>query len=522
MAEDTQKLRAFSGEAKRRRFGPYETLFRIAGGGMAEVYAARISGEGGFQKVVALKRMLPTLAEDERFVTMFLDEGRLAANISSPNVVSTLDLGRASDDSLYLVMELVVGVPLSRLLREVLGSGHYLPHSVAVEILAQAAQGLHDAHEATTPIGDPMKLIHRDVSPQNILIDRHGQTRITDFGVARALQRHSHTQSGEVKGKMSYFAPEQAGAKELDRRVDVFALGIVAWETFAGRRLFKAENPLQILQKILKEPVPTLLEVRPKIPVAISKCVERALQKDPEDRYNTCAEFAHALRNSFDDVASVIEVGEYIRARGGKSLDYLENSLKTALSQEGAPDEVQTLVEDTGEHSEVSIPIAVKTENRFVVPALMVALFTAVALIGGLGFKMYSSQNSQTAVELPEKKEPTEPEETPKPAEAAASPKPEDPKEPAALPQPTPMVPETVATAEEPTAASMKRGRRRRPFKKATPPVETMAVVMMEAETMKTVKAVTMMEATSTEMKPVKMGGILGGTDSFLKEIGGK
>ncbi len=320
----------------RRRFGRYETLFRIAGGGMAEVYAARILGEGGFQKVVALKRMLPTLAEDERFVTMFLDEGRVAANISSPHVVQTLDLGRAEDDSLYLVMELVVGLPLTHLIRGVLSTGVLVDVSVAAEIIAQAAMGLYDAHQATTPMGDPLHLIHRDISPQNILIDRGGRTRITDFGVARAMQRHSQTQAGEVKGKMAYFAPEQARSGELDHRVDIFALGIVAWETLAAKRLFKADNPLLTLRKIVEEPVPSLKAVRPDIPDALAEAVHRALQRDPADRYQSARDFAQALRASVTPIRPA-ELGTYVLRYGADALRPVEEGLRTALATtEGA------------------------------------------------------------------------------------------------------------------------------------------------------------------------------------------
>ena len=343
MQSEAQRKRAFTTQYRTRSFGRYETLFRIAGGGMAEVYAARISGEGGFQKVVALKRMLPTLAEDERFVQMFLDEGRLAAHISSPNVVQTLDLGRAEDDSLYLVMELVVGVPLNQLLKGVLKSGSHIQISVACEIIAQAAMGLHDAHEATTPMGERLAIVHRDVSPQNILVDKSGRVRITDFGVARALQRTSQTQSGEVKGKMAYFAPEQAAAKELDRRVDVFALGVVAWEVLAGKRLFRADNPLLTLQKVLHHPVPLLNTIRPNIPDGVAKAVAKALERDRDKRYMTAREFATDLREAMTVRASPTEVGEYISKHGGESLKKLDENLKAALAIDPADHDLPDL-----------------------------------------------------------------------------------------------------------------------------------------------------------------------------------
>ncbi len=309
------------------RFGRYEVLFRIAAGGMAEVYAARMVGEGGFEKPVALKRMLPTLADDERFVQMFLDEGRLAAHISSPHVVQTLDLGRAEDDSLYLVMELVVGVSLSALIRALLKKRTPLPVPVVVDLLAQAAVGLHDAHEARTMYGQPLQIVHRDVSPQNILIDVSGRVRITDFGVARALERATQTQSGEVKGKLGYFAPEQVRGKDIDRRTDVFALGIVAWETFAGRRLFQGDNPAQTLDMVMSMDIPRLDAMRPDVPPSLADAVAHALERDLAHRTPTAGDLAEELRYALRPSGSAA-VGALIREHGGESLMKLEDGLR--------------------------------------------------------------------------------------------------------------------------------------------------------------------------------------------------
>jgi len=309
------------------RFGRYEVLFRIAAGGMAEVYAARMMGEGGFEKPVALKRMLPTLAEDERFVEMFLDEGKLAAHISSPHVVQTLDLGRAEDDSLYLVMELVVGVSLAALVRAVLRSKSKLSAAVAVEILSQAAAGLHDAHEARTMYGQPLEIVHRDISPQNILVDVSGRVRITDFGVARALERATHTQSGEVKGKIGYFAPEQVRGKNVDRRTDIFAMGICAWETIAGQRLFQGDNPAQTLDMVMSMPVPRLDALRPDVPSEVADAIAKALERDQNDRFQTAGEFAETLRYATRP-AGAKGVAELVRSHGGESLMKLEEGLR--------------------------------------------------------------------------------------------------------------------------------------------------------------------------------------------------
>ena len=350
-------------------FGRYETLFRIAAGGMAEVYAARVRGEAGFQKLVALKRMLPHLTDDERFVTMFMDEGKLAANISSPNVVSTLDLGRADDGSLYLVMELVVGTTLSTLLRNAAKANDSLPVGVAVEMLAQAAQGLHDAHEARTPFGAPLQLVHRDVSPQNILIGSDGRVRITDFGVARAVLRRTKTSTGEFKGKLSYFSPEQCADKALDRRSDLFSLGVVAWETLTTRRLFHAENPLAVLERVTRMPIPLASSVRPDVPPAVAEVVAKALERDRDARYDSVAEFAQALRAAARDIPGVGDrhrVAELVEEFGGDTLKRVQDQLKRSLSTPGGIAD-EDVIDDN--KTEISSGIVFRQEDGAPIPA---------------------------------------------------------------------------------------------------------------------------------------------------------
>lgn len=330
-------MRQVSQGATQRVYGRYETLFRIAAGGMAEVYAARVRGEAGFQKLVALKRMLPHLTDDPRFVTMFMDEGKLAANIVSPNVVSTLDLGRAEDGSLFLVMELVVGPTLSSLLRNAAKAGGPFPLDVAIELIAQAAQGLHDAHEARTPIGAPLHIVHRDVSPQNVLVGSDGRVRITDFGVARAILRRTKTSTGELKGKLGYFSPEQCADQNVDRRSDVFSLGVVAWETLTARRLFHADNPLAVLERVTRMPIPKASAVNAAVPLAVAEVVERALQRDRNARYETAAEFGRALRAAAGDaVQDPNIVAATVRRYGGEELERFQRQLQESLRRPGA------------------------------------------------------------------------------------------------------------------------------------------------------------------------------------------
>lgn len=348
-------------------YGRYETLFRIAAGGMAEVYAARVRGEAGFQKLVALKRMLPHLTDDDRFVTMFMDEGRLAANISSPNVVSTLDLGRADDGSLYLVMELVLGTTLSALLRNAAQGGVSVPIGAAVELIAQAAQGLHDAHEARTPFGAPLHIVHRDVSPQNILVGTDGRVRITDFGVARAILRRTKTSTGEFKGKLSYFSPEQCADKALDRRSDVFSLGVVAWETLTTRRLFHAENPLAVLERVTRMPIPLAHTVNPAVPPEISAVVGTALERDRDARYSSAADFAQALRAAARATVGADDrpnIAELVQRLGGDALERVERQLRQSLSRPS-----DRPPEPLDDQTEISSGIVFRSEDGTVVPA---------------------------------------------------------------------------------------------------------------------------------------------------------
>ena len=332
--------------------GRYELLFRIAAGGMAEVYAARVLGEAGFQKLVAVKRMLPTLADDPEFVAMFLDEARVAANIGSPNVVQTLDLGRDEEGALFIVMELVVGVPLSRVMREAAKVRRAVPVAMAVELVAQAATGLHAAHEAATPLGEPLHIVHRDVSPQNILVGIDGRARITDFGVARAVMRMSHTRAGQVKGKFAYCAPEQLRSEGVDRRADIFALGVVAWEVMAAQRLFVADHPMATMERVTSMPIPSLHGIRPKVPEAVSAVVDRMLERDPDARPPTAAEVAQALRNAARDAGLVLpsagEVSRFVKAAGGPALAKMRRNIEATLSRGGllADSEEFRLVEE--------------------------------------------------------------------------------------------------------------------------------------------------------------------------------
>ncbi|MFK7985576.1 MAG: serine/threonine-protein kinase [Sandaracinaceae bacterium] len=317
-------------------FGRYEPLFRIASGGMAEVYAARIRGEAGFQKLVAVKRMHPHLATDTSFVDMFLNEARLAAHIASPYVVSTLDLGRGTDGSLYIVMELVVGLSLATLMEDCPGP---LPPPVAIELIAQAAQGLDDAHEATTPAGDPLGLIHRDISPHNLLLGIDGRARVTDFGIAHAVHRpREETNVKELKGKFAYMSPEQTRLRRLDRRTDVFSLGVVAWEALTGERLFADDEPRSAIKSVRNAPIPPPHRLTSDVDPIVSKVVLRALDRKRKRRFATAADFANELRRAgrqaYHELPTRRQIGTFVKERGGDELERLRRLIR--LGTEGA------------------------------------------------------------------------------------------------------------------------------------------------------------------------------------------
>lgn len=293
-------------------FGRYEVVRPIARGGMAEVFLAVLLGEGGFARPVAIKRILPHLAAQPGFEEMLLDEARLVACIQSPYVVSTVDLGRTEDGSPFIVMDYVDGLTLRQILAR---STQLLPLDHVVRVLEHVAQGLHEAHEARDMVGRPMEIVHRDISPQNIIVGVDGRARVLDFGIARALHRLSDTRTGEMKGKLSYFSPEQAEGLAVDRRADVFGWGVVAWEALTGRQLFPATDMVAIVEKLLYAPIVSPDRHNPHLSAALTAVVMRALERDPAMRYQTARELVLAWRDASRDLHLVDEeaLGGFVR-----------------------------------------------------------------------------------------------------------------------------------------------------------------------------------------------------------------
>jgi serine/threonine-protein kinase len=281
--------------ASRQVIGRYDIYAKIASGGMASVHFGRLLGAAGFSRTVAIKRLHPHLAEDPEFVSAMIDEARMVARIHHPNVVPTLDV--VSDGGeLLLVMEYVRGESLSRLLKTESARVSGVPLPISSAMVVGALHGLHAAHEATDDRGAPLGIVHRDVSPQNILVGVDGTARVIDFGVAKAAGRLQTTRAGVFKGKMAYVAPEQLAAGEVTRAADVYAMGVVLWETLAGKRLFQADSDAELVVKVLagaKEP-PSVYA--PHLSPEFDALVMKALELDPADRFGSAQEMADTLR----------------------------------------------------------------------------------------------------------------------------------------------------------------------------------------------------------------------------------
>ncbi len=277
------------------RLGRYETLQPIASGGMAVVHLARALGAGGFERLVAIKAMHQHIACEPEFVAMFLDEARLAARIRHPNVVATIDV---QEDPLFLVMEYIEGPSLYLVLRELRKQQKPVDQGVALRVVLDTLAGLHAAHEQTGSDGAPLEIVHRDVTPHNILMGVDGISRITDFGVARAASRLSSTRGGQVKGKLSYMAPEQFHGNPVDRRVDVYAAGAVLYEILAGRPLFTGDTEAALMGAIIRGVTVPLWETERRVSREVSDVCMRALEVRPSKRFQSASELADALEDA--------------------------------------------------------------------------------------------------------------------------------------------------------------------------------------------------------------------------------
>jgi serine/threonine-protein kinase len=305
-------------KVQERVIGRYALYGEIASGGMATVHFGRMVGAVGFSRTVAIKCLHSQFAKDADFVSMFLDEARLAARIQHPNVVQTLDVV-SLEGELFIVMEYVKGEALARLSRAARKSGELVPPRVAATILSGLLHGLHAAHEACDEHGRPLGIVHRDVSPQNVLVGTDGVARVLDFGVAKAAGRLSSTREGQLKGKFAYMAPEQIRGGEVDRRTDIYAAAIILWEVLTGRRMISGENEAIVLSRALEGQRTKPSELNANLSKALDVVTMRGLEMDPARRYSTAREMATALERAVG-LASQREVSEWVERVAGDVL----------------------------------------------------------------------------------------------------------------------------------------------------------------------------------------------------------
>ena len=384
--------------------GRYEVAGYLASGGMAEVLLGRVNGPRGFERVVVLKRILPHLARQASFVDMFLDEARIIARIHHPNVVQVHELGTV-DGELFMVMEYLEGESVSSLQRRLTKRHQGLPPRLAAFIIAEACAGLHAAHELLNDEGVALDVVHRDVSPQNIFLTFDGAVKVIDFGVAKARSRDARTEAGQLKGKLEYMAPEQCKSATLDRRTDVFALGVVLYELLTQRRLFKRPSPAGTVRAILEEPIVPPSRVVEGCPRALELVCLRALERLPDKRYGSTLEMRRDLVRAIaafpserlpeEDLAALMQdILADRRAQKSEMLQRIrEGSNVTDMPSAEADDSVEIEMEDAPR--EGPGPSGHDRRSRRVYAFAAVAL--AIALGSGVALSWQAGPKSDAA-----------------------------------------------------------------------------------------------------------------------------
>ena len=298
-------------------FGNYILLEKLAAGGMAEVYLAKKIAASGVQKFVAIKRILSQFSDSQDFIAMFKDEAKIAINLSHSNVVSIYDFG-TEKGQFYIVMEFVEGRNLRQILNRMKRVDKHFSIAQVVHIIKQVAAGLDHAHRCIDPTtGQPLNIIHRDMSPQNVMLGFEGDAKVVDFGIAKAAHQIEATRAGTLKGKFGYMSPEQVEGQTVDSRTDIFALGIMIWEMLAGQRLFLANSEINTLRKIRECDVPSLRKINPNIPAELDQIVKKALEKDKLERYQTASDFGRDLQgflSRFDPDFSVRDLSLFAKS----------------------------------------------------------------------------------------------------------------------------------------------------------------------------------------------------------------
>jgi serine/threonine-protein kinase len=457
--------------------GKYRLLRLLARGGMGEVYLARQEGLKGFSKTVVVKRILDHLAEDAAFSQMFINEARVSALLTHPNIVQVFDLGE-EEGGLFLAMEYVHGQSLRKIGQALSKRKETMPHDLAARICQQALLGLSHAHQAVGDDGKPLNLVHRDVSPDNVLVGYDGSVKVTDFGIAKATATSQHTQSGVVKGKVAYMPPEQLKAEGVDARTDVYAMGVVLYELLSGKRPFAGHTDTHLMLAIVQDEPKRFEEQGVKVEEPLERIVFKALQKTPATRYASAAAmaqaldaYAHGARSSMEQTAIhdllVHLFGEDSAKPPTTAVDTTtlldENVTRAAPATGAVPQLYET---DSSE-----IPIATKTSEALATPSgtvtaaapktgpspLLWLLVPGVLVAAGAAAFMFARANDPTPADKPSAvavvPQPVKEPAPPKPAEPEAPPVKQDP----APVAPTPPGPAKTETAPDPPAPAVAR-----------------------------------------------------------------
>jgi TonB family protein len=340
------------------RFGQYEIIEKIASGGMAELYKAKRTGVEGFQKIVAIKKILPHLAEDDEFITMFADEAKLAAQLNHPNIIHIYDLGKIQAGGYFIAMEHVDGRDLRSIEKSADENSVPLPVPLAVYVASKVASALDYAHRRRDADGRELNIVHRDVSPQNILISYEGDIKLCDFGIAKAASKASKTQSGALKGKIQYMSPEQAWGKPIDKRSDLFSLGVVLHELLTGERLFRGDTDISVLEKVRSAEVIPPSRMNPEVPQNLDAVVLRALAKDPDERYANASDMLRDLESvlySYTPAPGSADVAIYLHRLQSEESAVAESKAREAASR--AEESAET-AEPSRKRKSKSVPIA--------------------------------------------------------------------------------------------------------------------------------------------------------------------
>jgi len=327
-----------------KKLGKYELLGLLGAGGMAEIYLARQTGIGRFERLVVLKKLLPGLTRNPKFRELFLEEARIAMLFNHPNVVRTYDLDH--DGEIYfMVMEYLEGDNLANIIREGRQKGDEMPEDIAASVIAQVLDGLEYTHNLHDSLGTPLQIVHRDVSPYNIHLLFAGSVKLVDFGIAQSIKSPRQEQNGTLKGRPAYMSPEQCAHQEVDARSDVYSVGVVLWELLTRRQLFKRTTDPQIVRAVMNGDLPKAEDVRPRIAKSLSAIVDQALQLDPAERFKTAGAMAEALRDHLKRSASaddVVQIAAYVKKICGTH----PRRRVQLLSQANAEEAEELLIDD--------------------------------------------------------------------------------------------------------------------------------------------------------------------------------